>query len=411
MVRTQTAANPHLRRQHLRWGTGWDPAALGSPGTECRVSVCPTSNGSNRWLSRWWAAAGIPGWDWWATPGCRGCGEGPRSGAPAWQRPPPPHSKIPFRTWPGRGVGDAPVSVWGAPRLQTQRCRYSPLCSRCILWMSIGAESCSSACRAPASDRVEASRTGRQMTESWLTEGREKGDRKKGRRGRFRKKKNLQHNRVCVRPSQSTLTVHQQQQKKRKEKVFPRLGAGRCSAWVNPPFYCIAERDPWRLSLNVKFCVKFSCSELSRAVVMLGMKRMNRGERWRWVYLRHPHKPHCSPQSPQYSSKCQGAAQAESHGLVRRMWTIVVKGSSSPMIDSVWSSDQPLVFVVTCWCSITEKDPTLTYVDVVQCAYIQNTLTSQCCSVLLGAPSAPFAVRPCTFHCSGERHMQIDANL
>lgn len=110
--------------------------------------------------------------------------------------------------------------------------------------MSIGAESCSSACRAPASDRVEASRTGRQMTESWLTEGREKGDRKKGRRGRFRKKKNLQHNRVCVRPSQSTLTVHQQQQKKRKEKVFPRLGAGRCSAWVNPPFYCIAERGP-----------------------------------------------------------------------------------------------------------------------------------------------------------------------
>lgn len=110
------------------------------------------------------------------------------------------------------------MSVWGAPRLQTQRCRYSPLCSRCILWMSIGAKSCSSACRAPASDRVEASRTGRQMTESWLTEGREKGDRKKGRRGRFRKKKNLQHNRVCVRPSQSTLT---EQQKKEKKRCFP----------------------------------------------------------------------------------------------------------------------------------------------------------------------------------------------
>lgn len=166
---------PHLRRQHLRSGTRWFPAAWGCPGPGCKASAGPTTSGSSRWLSRWWAAAGSPGWGWLATPGCTGCGEGPRSEAPVWRMLPPQRSRIPFQTWPSRGGWGGLASACGAPQLQT---RHSPHCPCRHLWRqysprSSGAKKCRCVCQVLGPYRVGVSQTGPLIEGSWLRDGEE----------------------------------------------------------------------------------------------------------------------------------------------------------------------------------------------------------------------------------------------
>ena len=238
---TQSQPTPHLRPQHLRWGTGWVPWAWGCPGPRCKAFAGPTTSGSSRWPSRWWAVARSPGWGWAATPGCTGCGEGPRSEAPAWQRPPPRRSKIPFQTWPCREGWGGPESAWGAPRPRKWRSRHcpcSPVWSQCGL-SSTGPRKRWGVCQAPGPGRPGAAQTGPLREASWMREGKEGCKERGRRRGRIKKKeKRGDLGKVkgtgwwCLSESARWWI---------KTGQMPRSSHW-CWAEANPPLYCIAEQ-------------------------------------------------------------------------------------------------------------------------------------------------------------------------